>query len=1630
MNTFARHLAVFFCAASILPLAAEVKWETGSYTNWSASADNLLSDQKVTVHESGINYYYEGGKDMVNDPSTLTDGEVPGPDGCDYTKICGVMNGIVSWNLGATASIKEIKIFTRWGDGGRDGIAVKEVSASADGINWVTLAGDGDNAPAPRVNYGVSDNTTSGALFARLYDDDTDAWLIEGVQYVRITFSSTQDNSGTGYAEIEACGTFCETPKIAFEATDIQKRSLALKVTVLGTGAESSGDLYFAYGLNAAALTPAKIAEGLVTEDTFDIELNGLDSGTTYAYSAYLQTATQRSLTLNGTFSTEKEFYRGLPSRYTQVWSVTTTGSQALNTDIKASSTLAAEMDFIPFAFTGDANLGTQAGNDGNDWRFFNYEGGSMFDIGSGRIGYEADSKLVNGTRYTVSIGNAYLEIDSADGSYHYKRTGGTQAASAIASGDIYLAAMGNAGGYTAPVAMSVYSLLITDNGQTVRDFVPCYDNTDACWGLYDMVSGKFFGFVGSDLDKITGDDPVPAPSNPFSSFTTTEVQAWQATLTATVLNDGDDNEDLACDLYFAYGLNANELTPVKVAEGLHEGDTFDIALENLNDSTTYVYAFYIVNGNGVRQSRTVGSFITAWAEPATVTAAIAYYTRSNVVMKATMESFGAMAESADLYFGISDDPDTLRPALYAQNVALDSPLSVSAGELAPDMDYHWTMYAVNDLGRRGPAINGTFHTNQNAYEVSWTGAVDSNWSTPGNWDPVVDLAGRQTADIVQLNSFPAGNPPSNYDVDIVIGRLLAARGTTTPFTISGNQMKINAYEADNSASATITFANDVQFTHLNRNEAYLSILNTKLVFNGVVSDDGQLTHVNSSNNGSVYFNNTNNTFKLPISMHSGTLHTSSDAALGVVDTDKIASVGFGLNNNWGGITFENRDTGKDLNIYTLDSARTLAGSFTVDNSSTDFEFNGTVCMGGGNSYNISGTSRDSRRAFVKLGGDFGDMKGYTVTLNNGLCVVAESETAFGGEDTPLTLKTYFSTFDFNGHDSWNSFYSYTEGTYDPAFINNDLEHLVTLHGTLITDLCCETPLIGGAGAMIHVGAADCRRKDGQDYFAKGDIGSFTLAGPDYSAHNKGSSRLYGGEMVFDYRTYNTFRFLGDGSCRMGCCHLKFLGNDSERTVVEVSSFHQFKDGHSVIETVPGNAGMDFSFSEILQATGSRTLDLRFGDGTAVTVTDDKLANLTGFPGLGAGVTVDGGRNWAYYDAANATVTALPASAFTSNSFANNAVVDITQESITLDSQSEPYAVRFANTTGPATLTLDAQLRMGTHDGCASTTAFIVSPDSAGDVTINGDGEINNTWGNCTMIVHNYLTNHTFSIHARIGNPNNNTLTLVGPGTTVLDNDDNDYYRGPHAYGGQTVKFTSMADAGTSCALGGGHNNSLNMMCADATYEYIGTDHDGHSGNRYFQLAGPVTVKANGAGPLRFTGNRFATSDFASSILTLDGNGEGVIDGSIKLGNYGRLVKQGAGTWTINSTDSAFMYGTEVREGRLNLNGALPSDVTVSEGGTLAVKGGAFVKRSLIVEEGGTLVLTPDADNTPVKVWGKLALGGQFVYRGSIQEDTVVIEAENGIDGEFTAASKGCKLLYFGNEVIAHPVFGHYIILR
>jgi len=204
-------------------------WRTGTYSPaaWRPVSNNLLSGVESTADASGLTRYDEGSSSRSM--ATLTDGEVPGST-YDISKVFGIKSGSAAWTF-PKADIGQIRVFTRWKDGGRDGVNISSVEVRYDGSEEWTDIG------VPSVSYGNNDGSSGSSLYAIL-QYPTGAALAVGVTGLRLSFDNGQDNGASGYVEIEAL------PTIYYKSGVFAEGSADLKVVTRdGEGNETEIEL-------------------------------------------------------------------------------------------------------------------------------------------------------------------------------------------------------------------------------------------------------------------------------------------------------------------------------------------------------------------------------------------------------------------------------------------------------------------------------------------------------------------------------------------------------------------------------------------------------------------------------------------------------------------------------------------------------------------------------------------------------------------------------------------------------------------------------------------------------------------------------------------------------------------------------------------------------------------------------------------------------------------------------------------------------------------------------------------------------------------------------------------------------------------------------------------------------------------------------------------------------------------------------------------------------------------------------------------------------------------------------------------------------------------------------------------
>lgn len=186
----------------------------------------------------------------------------------------------------------------------------------------------------------------------------------------------------------------------------------------------------------------------------------------------------------------------GLPSGYTRLAYIQSSGTQHIDTGFKPNQNSGVTIDFQLNAVSGwQCVFGTRVGNNTRSYSL--WHNGSAFGFYYSSV--DATFSNLDGTvRHTVVASKNTAVADGASSvSPAYSNF--------TANYSLFLFAVHSDGQPQSIASMKLYSCQIYDNGIIVRDFVPCI-NASGAVGLYDLVGKKFYGnagtgaFVGSEV--------------------------------------------------------------------------------------------------------------------------------------------------------------------------------------------------------------------------------------------------------------------------------------------------------------------------------------------------------------------------------------------------------------------------------------------------------------------------------------------------------------------------------------------------------------------------------------------------------------------------------------------------------------------------------------------------------------------------------------------------------------------------------------------------------------------------------------------------------------------------------------------------------------------------------------------------------------------------------------------------------------------------------------------------------------------------------------------------------------------------------------------------------------------------
>ena len=164
-----------------------------------------------------------------------------------------------------------------------------------------------------------------------------------------------------------------------------------------------------------------------------------------------------------------------------QVEYIESSGTQWIDTGFTPNQNTSAKFKVMNLAVTGSCIVGYQAGNDSQDWRFFNYNTAVYMDVWSGRTN-SGTGRCNSNTWYEFEVGNLYVKNLSTG----TMETFGTAISSFTGTATIKLNQTKSG---DTPSQNRFAWVKIYDNGTLVRDLIPVRVGTEYC--MYDQVNPR-----------------------------------------------------------------------------------------------------------------------------------------------------------------------------------------------------------------------------------------------------------------------------------------------------------------------------------------------------------------------------------------------------------------------------------------------------------------------------------------------------------------------------------------------------------------------------------------------------------------------------------------------------------------------------------------------------------------------------------------------------------------------------------------------------------------------------------------------------------------------------------------------------------------------------------------------------------------------------------------------------------------------------------------------------------------------------------------------------------------------------------------------------------------------------------
>ena len=182
---------------------------------------------------------------------------------------------------------------------------------------------------------------------------------------------------------------------------------------------------------------------------------------------------------------------RKLPAGYTELEYIGSTGTQLINTGVKPNQDTRVIVDFeIDPSITAESHIASVRSSSGGSPFFTLYYSGSAWGTRYGTQALKTSTTITSKVRHLFDKNKNTTTIDSTE-----KISANYETFSSSTELPLFCRADGTT--YNGHIKGKIYSCLIYDNGNLIRDYVPC-KNSSGTLGLYDLVNGQFYTNEGT----------------------------------------------------------------------------------------------------------------------------------------------------------------------------------------------------------------------------------------------------------------------------------------------------------------------------------------------------------------------------------------------------------------------------------------------------------------------------------------------------------------------------------------------------------------------------------------------------------------------------------------------------------------------------------------------------------------------------------------------------------------------------------------------------------------------------------------------------------------------------------------------------------------------------------------------------------------------------------------------------------------------------------------------------------------------------------------------------------------------------------------------------------------------------